>query len=306
MSTPVGAASPEAGDRPWTILELLRWTTKYFSEVGIDSPRLDAECLLAFALEITRLDLYVQFEKPATAAERQHFRELVRRRAAERVPVALLTRRKEFWSLDLEVSCEVLVPRPETAVLVTAALDRLPNADAEYRVLDLGTGSGAIALALASERPKAQVVATDISSSALQIARRNAEQLRLYERVELREGELFDPVRGESFDLVVSNPPYVERSRQEQLPPELAHEPAAALFGGNDGFAVLRPLVAGVGELLVPGGWAVVEIGEGQDQVVAQWFRDAGLEAIGIHHDLARRPRAVTGRRKATDVFGED
>lgn len=306
MSTPAGAANAAAGERTWTILELLRWTTKHFSEVGIESARLDAECLLAFALEITRLDLYLQFEKSATAAERQRLRELVRRRAAERVPVALLTGRKEFWSLNLEVSHEVLVPRPETEVLVSAALDRLPEAEAEYRVLDLGTGSGAIALALASERPKARVVATDISSSALQIARQNAEQLRLYERVELREGELFDPVRGESFDLVVSNPPYVERSRQEQLPPELAHEPEVALFGGDDGFAVLRPLVAGVGELLVPGGWAVVEIGEGQDQVVAQWFRDAGLEAIQIHHDLARRPRAVAGRRKATNLSGED
>lgn len=288
------AAAPE---KTWTVLELLRWTTKYFTDAGIDTARLDAECLLAFALESTRLELYLQFEKPVTPDERTRFRQLVKRRASERVPVAQLSGQKEFWSLPLLVSADVLVPRPETELLVQAALDRLPEVDREYRVLDIGTGSGAIALAIASERPHARVVATDISPSALQIAAANAEQLQMGERVQLRQGDLFEAAGGEHFDLVVSNPPYVARSERVDLPPELAHEPEVALFAGEDGLDVLRPLVAGVGEVLAPGGWAVVEVGVGQQDVVTQWFRDAGLTAVEIHHDLARCPRAVTGRR---------
>ena len=289
--------SADSQERTWTVLELLRWTTRYFGDAGIETARLDSECLLAFALGITRLDLYVQFEKPVMAGERQAFRELVRRRASERMPVALLTGHKEFWSLDLEVGPEALVPRPDTEVLVTAALDLMPKAEGEYRILDLGTGSGAIALALASERPKSQVVATDISAPALQIAASNAEKLHLDERVQLKQGDLFQPVLGESFDVVVSNPPYVQRAQQAELAPELAHEPEVALFAGEDGLDVIRPLVAGVSEVLEPGGWLAVEFGAGQEKDVAQCFQDAGLSEVALHHDLAGRPRVVTGRR---------
>ena len=287
-------------DKSWTVLELLRWTTKYFQDAGIETARLDAECLLAFALEASRLELYVQFEKSVTPEERSRFRELVKRRAGDRVPVAQLTGQKEFWSLPFRVSAEVLVPRPETEVLVQAVLDRLPDPEGEYRVLDVGTGSGAIALAIAKERPKAQLVATDISLSALQIATANAEQLQVAERVQLRQGDLFEAVAGERFDLVVSNPPYVAGSSRGDLPPELAHEPEEALFGGEDGFEILRPFVVGVAEVLELEGWAVVETGADQTETVAQWFRDAGYCEVEILRDLARLPRGVTGRLTAT------
>jgi len=292
-STP--AARPPA--KTWTLLELLRWTTQHFASQGIETARLDAETLLAFALECRRIDLYVNFEKPASPDERARFRELVKRRAKERVPVSHLVGSKEFWSLPLRVGPEVLTPRPETETLVEAALDHLPDPEAEYRVLDLGTGSGAVALAIAKERPKARVVATDISASALQISGANAEQLLLSERVRFLEGSLFLPVEGERFDLVVSNPPYLARREASALPPELGHEPEQALFGGEDGLAVLGPLVAGAPAVLGDGGVLAVEIDSRQAEFVAAAFGAAGFEGVEVLQDLAKRARVVTGRR---------
>ena len=280
----------------WTVLELLRWTTDYFQQHGIETARLDAECLLAAALGCPRLQLHVDFEKPVAPEERAGFRALVLRRAQERVPVALLLGQREFWSLSFAVTEDVLVPRPETETLVSAALDALPDPDGEYRVLDVGTGSGCIALALATERPKAQITATDISQPALQIAARNAEELHLSERIRFLEGDLFVPVQGESFDLVVSNPPYVARESAGELPPELAHEPDIALFGGPDGLEILRPLVSGVGGLLRPGGGFAVEIDSAQAQSVSACCREAGLEQIEVLRDLAKRARVVRAR----------
>ena len=285
--------------RTWTVLELLRWTAGHFAERGIDTPRLDAECLLAHALGTERLQLYVGFDKPVEEAERAVFRELVRRRAGERVPVALLTGEKEFWSLRLAVSSAVLVPRADTETLVQAALERIPDPEGEYEVLDVGTGSGAVALALASERPKARVTASDVSPEALEVARANAERLGLAGRVRLVEGSLFEPVVGECYDLVVSNPPYVAEAEATSLAPELGHEPPQALFGGPDGLAVLRPLVAGLAGVLRPGGAWALEIGPEQAAVLEGWCREAGLGGAQVHRDLAGRPRVVSGRRES-------
>ncbi|MGH0036185.1 MAG: peptide chain release factor N(5)-glutamine methyltransferase [Myxococcota bacterium] len=281
----------------WTVLELLRWTTRHFESKGIESARLDAECLLAHALGTTRLALYVEFEKPVMEAERATFRELVRRRAGERVPVSHLLGEKEFWSLPLRVSVDVLTPRPDTETLVSAVLDRLPDRDGEYEVADIGTGSGAIALALASERPKARVVATDISPSALQIAEGNAEKLQLRERVRFLEGNLYEPLVGMQFDAVVSNPPYLASAEASELAPELAHEPKAALFAGEDGLEVLQPLVARVGEVLRAGGWLAVELDPRQVEPVRAAFARAGLERIEVLRDLASLDRGVIGQR---------
>lgn len=290
------------GDRRWTVLDLLRWTTTHFTEKGIESPRLDAEVLLAHALGIRRLDLYLQYDKPVQPGERACYRELVARRVGERVPVSLLVGGKEFWSLHFTVSPDVLTPRPDTETLVEALLAQMPIPEGEgsapaWQVLDVGTGSGAIALSVAHERPSARITATDISAEALQIARLNADELRVGEGVRFLEGSLFEPVRGETFDLIVSNPPYLARSTAGLLAPELAHEPEAALFGGDDGYAVLRPFAAGVAEMLAPGGWTAVEVDPGQAEAVAGWFAEAGLGEIETLRDLAGRPRVVAARR---------
>ena len=165
------AAQPAAGERTWTVLELLQWTTDYLKRNGVEGARLDAEVLLAHALSMSRLDLYLNYENPVSAVDRTTFRELVQKRAQQRIPVSLLLGEREFWSMKLTVTSDVLTPRPETELLVSSALDAMPDPDYAYRVLDLGTGSGAIALAIASERPNAIVTATDISIFALQVAR---------------------------------------------------------------------------------------------------------------------------------------
>jgi release factor glutamine methyltransferase len=290
-------------DRTWTVLELLRWTTDYFKRAGIDSARLDAELLLAHALDCPRLRLYVDYEKPVLPAERDRFRALVRSRAVERVPVSILLGEREFWSLSFKVSREVLTPRPDTETLVEAALSKLKGPGATVfesgrpvRILDLGTGSGAIALALASELPDADLTATDLSQAALQIAAENADRLQQKERVRFLHGDLFEPVAGERFDLVVSNPPYVARRDEGKLPPELAHEPEMALFAGEDGLDVIRRLVAGAGAHLSPGGWLFIELSPEQAVTVEQELARAGFVDVERRFDLARRPRVVGGR----------
>lgn len=290
-------------ERTWTVLELLRWTTEYFQKHGIESARLDAELLLAHALETERLRLYVDFDKPVLPAERDRFRELVRQRAKERVPVSILLGEREFWSLSFKVTKDVLTPRPDTETLVEAALSKLkgPRSRGDeparpWRILDLGTGSGAIALSLASELPDAEVTATDLSQPALQIATQNADRLPQGEKVRFLHGDLFGPVAGERFDLVVSNPPYVARRDAATLPPELAHEPEMALFAGEDGLDVIRRLVAGAGSHLSQGGWLLIELSPEQVGTVEKWLADAGFVDVERRFDLARRPRVVGGR----------
>lgn len=282
--------------KTWTVLELLRWTTGHFQRKGIETARLDAECLLSHALGTDRLGLYLDFEKPVQAAERDVFRALVVRRADERVPVALLLGRREFWSLDFEVTPDVLVPRPETETLVQVVLDALPSREAELDVLDVGTGTGAIAVALARELPKVRVTATDVSGAALAVAARNAEAHGVSGRIRFALGDALGAVAGERFDAVVSNPPYVAERDASSLPPELRHEPASALFGGADGTEVLRRLAAELPESLRPGGFAAFELGEGQAPRMRAWLEEAGLGRVTEHRDAAGRVRVVSGR----------
>ncbi len=301
---PPGAASAESktsrgGERVWTVLELLRWTTDYFARSGIDTARLDAEILLAHALESDRLRLYVDYEKPVLAKERDRFRALVQRRAAERVPVSLLLGQREFWSLPFRVTGDVLTPRPETETLVEAALSKVSEAESTVRILDVGTGSGAIALSLASELPHADITATDLSSPALQIAAENADHLHMGERIRFLAGDLFEPVASERFDLVISNPPYVARDDAASLPPELSHEPDMALFAGADGLEVIRRLVAEAGNHLSPGGWLLFELSPEQIETVETELAGAGFSEIERRFDLARLPRVVGARWQA-------
>jgi release factor glutamine methyltransferase len=211
--------------------------------------------------------------------------------------VALLTGRREFWSLPLRVTPDVLVPRPETETLVEVALRMLPDPESEARVLDLGTGCGAIALALAKERPKARITATDVSAAALAVARENAAELGFENRIRFLPGDGFEPVSGERFDLLVSNPPYLSGGDAAALAPELAHEPREALFAGAEGTELLRRIALGAGELLEADGALAVEVDPKQAPEMTEWLVGAGFSTPESHLDLAGRVRVVSARQ---------
>jgi len=283
-------------DKSWTVLELLKWTADYFRAKGIETARLDAEILLAFALGSDRLRLYLDFEKPVQPDERARFRELVKRRAEERVPVAYLTGVREFWSMPLAVTPDVLVPRPETETLVEAVLAELPDVEAELTVFDLGTGSGAIALALAKERPKLRIVAGDLSAAAITVAERNATALGLSDRVRFLQGDGFQPALGQRFDAIVSNPPYLAEAEAAALGPELTHEPRGALFAGADGAALLRRIALEAPLFLKPGGLLALELAPAQADELTQCLSRCGFEGPQLHRDLGGHARVITAR----------
>ena len=256
------------------------------SAAGVDTPRLDAEVLLAHALGVDRLVLLTDGDRRVEGPAVRAFQDAVRRRSVEREPVAYITGVKGFRRIDLGVDRRVLIPRPETETLVEAALD-LPRG---ARVVDVGTGSGAVALALKDERPDLDVVGTDTSADALAVARANAARLGL--DVTFVEGDLLDGAGG--ADAVVSNPPYVEDSAT--LQPEIArHEPAVALYAGPEGLAVIRRLVAQVAAS--PARFVALEVGMGQADEVADVLRAAGFAEVGTRRDLAGIERVVVGRR---------
>lgn len=257
-----------------------------------ETPRLEAEVLLARALDVGRPYLFAHPEDVLDEPAIARFFGAVERRAGG-APLAYITGVKEFWSLELMVSPETLVPRPETELLVEIALGLLPRR-AEAQVLDLGTGSGAIALALASERPACHVTATDMSETALAVARENARQLSL-PNVTFVHGDWTEPVAGRSFDLVVSNPPYVQRG--DPALDTLRHEPALALTPGDDALAAIRVLARDCASLLAAGGPLLLEHGIGQAGDVAEILAYHGWTGIEAFDDLTGRPRATLARR---------
>jgi release factor glutamine methyltransferase len=267
--------------------------TDDFKSRGIESARLEAELLVAHSLGIDRVRLYMELDRPLDDAERAAIRELALRRR-KREPVAYLIGSREFYGRRFRVTPDVLIPRPDTETLVDAALERWPEGEA--RVLDLGTGSGAIAITLAAERPSARVDATDISAAALTVARGNAESLGVIERMRFFEGDLFAPLPRERYDVVVANPPYVAETERETLMPDVRDfEPAAALFAGPSGLAIHERIAAGVRDWLAPGGSVLVEVGAGQAPRVAALFEANGLTNVSIHRDLGRIERVVRG-----------
>ncbi|MFI5314785.1 MAG: peptide chain release factor N(5)-glutamine methyltransferase [Myxococcota bacterium] len=274
----------------WTLMEFVRWTAEFFKQHDVPQARLDAEMLLAHVLGGSRMDLYTGFDKPLGEADRARFRELVRRRAKERVPVAYLTEQREFWSLALRVTPQVLIPRPETETLVRVALDQKPR-----RVLEIGVGSGCISAALARELPAVEIVAVDVSAGALALARENLAALGVGERVALVQADGLRELVG-SFDLVVSNPPYVPSAELARLAPELRHEPALALDGGPDGLALIRRLCADAPARLERPGAIALEIGAGQADAVSELLRAAGAAEVELTEDLAGIPRVALGR----------
>ncbi|RPD84374.1 peptide chain release factor N(5)-glutamine methyltransferase [Luteimonas sp. 100069] len=252
----------------------------------------DARWLLAHAAGRSQTWLFAHARDPAPADVVARFDALVERRVAGE-PVAYLTGTRGFWGLDLKVSPETLIPRPETELLVELALARLPPGPA--RIADLGTGSGAIALAIARERPDVCVLATDASAGALDVARANAASLGLA-NLRFVQGDWYAPLAGERFDLIASNPPYIEDADPHLEQGDLRFEPAAALASGADGLDAIRVLAAGAVAHLEPGGWLLVEHGLSQGPAVRALLADAGLGGVGTARDLEARERVTFGR----------
>lgn len=356
----------------WTIQRILEWTTDYFKKGGLETPKLDAELILAHVLKVPRIQLIIDAARPLTSPEIAEFKALILRRRRSRDPMAYILGKREFWSLPFSVAPCVLIPRPDTECLVERVLEfieaskknTLPSwlkpavgeysteaidgrrayyeaieaaeaaeaaqtaeaaetaqtaeaaqttretesespAPKHWNIADIGTGSGAIALALASELPAQtrRIIATDISPTALVVARTNAKNLELEENVDFVCDDLLNTfvkiinLGVEKFDIIASNPPYIATSEMRDLPPEVHREPTLALEAGSDGLDIYRKLVPQAHEHLVEGGLFIVEIGSKQGQSVAQLFTDAGFKNVRVLNDYANLPRNVVGIR---------
>lgn len=280
----------------WTTLKLLAWTKDFLLSKGIANARLEAEWLLCAATGLDRVGLYLQYDKPLNENELAAYRSMVARRA-RREPLQHILGSQEFCGLDFVVTPDVLIPRYDTELLVSEAFTRQPAARS---ILDIGTGSGCIAVSLQKKLPLASVTATDISDEALAVARNNAVQHD--SPIEFLLGSLFAPVTGRRFDLVVSNPPYIPTADIESLDQEVRdHDPRAALDGGCDGFDVYRSLIPAAVEHLHQDGWLMVEVGVGQAIEVAKMFRQTGrYDEPFIAVDPGRVDRVVGARLKET------
>ena len=330
------AADPPPPGEPWTVLRLILWSAGYLEGKGVERGRLDAEHLLADALGTERLQLYLQYDRPLTPEELASYKERLLRRA-DREPLQYIVGHTAFRELELVTDSRVLIPRPETEVLVEEVLEWArearggparepadpaaaepaegPAARGRHEegpglvALDVGTGSGCIALSLLVEGPFRRVVATDPSADALEVARENAGRADVEERVDLRAGSLYDPLGDdEAFDVVVSNPPYVATADRESLAPEVREwEPEGALFAGGEGMDVLAPLVDGAPAHVRPGGLLAVEVGLGQAARAAERIRETGaFDEPRIRRDLTGRERIVLALRREDGAGSSD
>jgi release factor glutamine methyltransferase len=286
---------------PWTVGRLLQWTADYLKSHGSDSPRLDAEVLLAKSLKCQRIQLYTAFDDQPSEEVRAAFRELVRRRA-EGAPVAYLVGHREFYSLDFRVTPDVLIPRPETELLVIALLDLAKSrANAELTIADVGAGSGIIAVCAAKHLPRCHVTAIDTSQAALVVAKSNAELHGVTGRIEFVHSDLFTGVAPENkFDFIISNPPYIASGDLNSLPVDVKnYEPHAALIAGPRGTEVIEALIAQSVDRLQSGGYLIMEISPMiHDRVSALLASDDRFEPAVTIKDLARLPRVMQARKK--------
>lgn len=280
----------------WTVRRVLDWTRGHFEKQGVDGARLTAELLLGHVLSCPRVKLYMDLDRPLDKDELASFRALIQRRGAGE-PTQYLTGHAEFYGRRYAVDRRVLIPRPETELLVEAALRGVPR-DAPARVLDLCTGSGCVAVSIAAERPQASVWATDLMPGALEVAKANAETLGVGGRVTIFQGDLFAPVPPDArFDVIVGNPPYVKSGELAGLQREVQQEPREALDGGADGLDVVRRLVPTALARLKPGGLLALELGEDQGAAVRTLLEQAGAVEVSIEKDLAQHDRLALGRR---------
>ncbi|MDD2585146.1 MAG: peptide chain release factor N(5)-glutamine methyltransferase [Syntrophomonadaceae bacterium] len=280
--------------KSWFVKDLLEWTTRYFREKGIDEPRLEAEVLLAHILGKNRVYLYTNYDAPVNQHEREKFRESIKRRV-KREPLAYIVGYKEFMSLEFRVSPAVLIPRPETELLVENVLDIITESD-HARICDVGTGSGAIAISIAFYNHEASVYAVDLSEDAVGIARENATRHNV--NIDLRQGDLLQPFTGEKqFDVIVANLPYIPENEYRELDTGIIrYEPVGALVAPGDGLDLYRQLVPRAFEMLAPGGYLLVEIAYNQGAAalnLMQAFKDKE-----IIKDLAGHDRVVKARKE--------
>ncbi|MEL7238982.1 MAG: peptide chain release factor N(5)-glutamine methyltransferase [Planctomycetota bacterium] len=297
-------ASPSQQPDVWHVKRLLEWTTAFFERKQVDSPRLSAEMLLAHVLELQRIELYTNFDRPLSPGELKQYRELVQR-AANQEPVRYLTGTAPFYGLDFKVSAAVLIPRPDTETLVETVLhhQKLATDDAALaspRIADLCTGSGCIAIALAKHLTEAQIVAVEIDEAAADVAKQNAADLGVEDRVDVRLGDLLKPLAGEPpFTIITANPPYIPSAAIDQLDRNVRdYEPRLALDGGDDGLDLHRRLLADTPRHLVEGGRLYVEMQFDQGPALLDLAKQSGhWSDVQILKDLAGRDRVLMARR---------
>jgi release factor glutamine methyltransferase len=289
----------------WTIQKLLNWITDYLTGKGIDSPRLSAELLLSHVVGLKRIDLYTQFDTPVEQTQLDRLHSLVRR-AGEHEPIAYLVGKTEFYSLEIDVTGDCMIPRPETELLVQNAVEFLRTRNGTQLVCDLCTGSGCIAVAIAKSCPDMRIIATDSSEAALRVAAQNVRKYQLNDRIELLCGDLFDPLAAGSdaseFDLIVCNPPYVSAAEFETLDKNVKdYEPRSALHAGRDGLGVYRKIVEKVDRFLKPTAALMLEIGYAQGEKVAQLLEQANVFIdIKMEKDFQDHDRVVIAKKTST------
>ena len=287
----------------WNIIKLIQWATSYFKAHDIDSPRTAAEILLAHVLNLERIDLYLRYDQPLRDDELNRFKAVLNRRI-NREPVAYIVGIKGFWSIDLVVTKDVLIPRPETECLVETALEVLSDASSAHpkRILELGTGSGAVILSLASQHPLYLYFASDISANVIGIARLNAKRHHLEGNIHFFLGDWFYPLRLKTcfFDVILSNPPYIKTGELHKLQPEIvAFEPAFALDGGHDGLSSLKQIIDRAHLYLKPGGTLLLEIGHDQKEAVCKMMTACGqYDNFFCKRDYNGYDRIVQMRKK--------
>jgi len=290
----------------WTPKKLLEWMSEYFGENNIDSPRLCAEMLLADVLQMQRMELYINFDKEVAQDKLLVLRSLVKRAVAHE-PVSYLIGKSQFYSMEFEVDKHTLIPRPETEMLVEKAIDNLRSRRGKQRVLDLCTGSGCIASAIAASCPECKIIASDICENALAIAEKNIEKHNLTEQIHLLCGDLYEPIvaqlDGEKFDVIATNPPYVTTSEYAALDKNVKDfEPKQALVAGIDGLDIYKRIIDRIGEFLKDDGILLMEIGYRQGDAIRELLEESGcFEEIKIEKDFCNNDRLVTAYRIATE-----